>query len=436
MSRFDVQSIRKDFPTLRREVYGKRLVFLDSAASSQTAQPVLDAMADYYEQRRSNIERGVYLISQEATDAYEAARRKVAQFVDAPVEGTVFTRNTTEAINLVAYSWVRRRLGDGDALLATEMEHHANLVPWLETARDVGVELRFIPVTDDGYLDLDAVPALLADGKVKFLAVSHQSNVLATINPVAELARQARSANPGCRVLVDAAQSVPHLPVSFEELGCDFLAFSGHKMLGPTGVGVLVANTDVLDAMPPFLTGGSMIRDVTLEGATWAELPNKFEAGTMPIAEVIGLGAAVDYLTQLGMEQVRRHEIELTAAALDALGGIDGVTVHGPSEPEARGGTLSFLVDGVHAHDVGTIVDQEGVCVRVGHHCAKPLMRRLGVAATARASFYVYNDEDDIAALVKGIDAARRFFAADPRPAASPAPDAEAHAVSSTEGSR
>ncbi|HEX2028995.1 MAG TPA: SufS family cysteine desulfurase [Nitriliruptorales bacterium] len=412
--RLDVQTIKKDFPTLRREVHGRRLVFVDSAASSQTPQPVLDAMADYYEQRRCNVERGVYLIATEATEAYETARRKVAAFVDAPVEGTVFTRNTTEAINLVAYSWVRRRLGEGDALLATEMEHHANLVPWLEAAKERGFELRFVPITDDGRLDLDAVPQLLADGRVRFLAVTHQSNVLSTINPVSELVRQVRAANPDCKVLVDGAQSVPHMPVSFRALDVDFLAFSGHKMLGPTGIGVLVARPELLDAMPPFITGGSMILDVTLEGARWNELPHKFEAGTMPIAEAIGLGAAVDYLEGLGMESVRAHEVELTAAVLAALDTVEGVTVHGPRDVRQRGGAVSFLVDGVHAHDVGTVLDHEGVAVRVGHHCAKPLMRRLGVAATARASFYVYNDEDDIDALVHGIRAAQAFFAAVP----------------------
>ncbi|MDP9021525.1 MAG: SufS family cysteine desulfurase [Actinomycetota bacterium] len=410
MGRFDVDRIKKDFPTLRRQVHGKRLVYLDSAASAQSPQAVLDAMAAYYEQRRANVARGVYQIATEATDDYEDARRKVAAFVDAPVEGTVFTRNTTESINLVAYSWVRRRLGPGDALLTTQMEHHANLVPWLEASREVGFELRFIPVTADGYLDLEAVPGLLADGKVSFLAVTHQSNVLATINPVAELARQARAANPACKVLVDGAQSVPHLPVRFGEVGADFLAFSGHKMLGPTGVGVLMARPELLDAMPPFLTGGEMIRDVTLEGATWNDLPYKFEAGTMPIAEVIGLGAAVDYLLDLDPEEIRRHEIELTRTALAALQQVDGVTVHGPANVDHRGGSISFLVDGVHAHDVGTVLDHEAVCVRVGHHCAKPLMRRLGVAATARASFYVYNDEDDIGPLVRGIETAKEFF--------------------------
>ncbi len=411
MSGLDVATLRKDFPTLAREVHGgQRLVFLDSAASSQTPRSVLDAMDVYYERCRCNVERGVYLIATEATEAFEDARRKVAGFVGADARGTVFTRNTTESINLVAYSWVRRRLGPDDALLTTEMEHHANLVPWLESARDVGFDLRVVPITDDGHLDLDAAEELLADGRVTFLAVSQQSNVLGTINDVADLARRARAANGACRVLVDAAQSVPHLPVEVDDLEADFVAFSGHKMLGPTGIGVLVADPDLLDEMPPFLTGGHMIRDVTLEGATWNEVPHKFEAGTMPIAEAIGLGAAVDYLTEVGMDEVRRHEEELTGYALDVLGELDFVDVHGPTDPAQRGGTLSFVVDGVHAHDVGTVVDQDGVCVRVGHHCTKPLMRRLGVAATARASVYLYNDESDIDALAASLRTVKDFF--------------------------
>jgi cysteine desulfurase / selenocysteine lyase len=406
----DVETIRKDFPTLSREVYGKRLVFLDSAASSQTPRSVLDAMAGFYEQCRCNIERGVYLIATEATEAYEGARARLAQFLDAPVEGVVFTRGTTESINLVAYSWVRENLGPDDALLTTEMEHHANFVPWLEARRAVGFDLRVIPVTDDGQLDLDAAEELLADGRVRFLALAHQSNVLGTINDVADYTRRARAANADCRVLVDAAQSVPHLDVSFADLDCDFLAFSGHKMLGPTGIGALLAKPELLEAMPPFLTGGQMIRDVTLEGATWNDIPHKFEAGTMPIAEAIGLGAAVDYLEQIGMDEIRRHEIELTRYAMRALGEVDDITVHGPTDPQARGGTLSFVMDGVHAHDLGTIVDREGICVRVGHHCTKPLMRRLEVSATARASLYIYNDTDDVDALVASFDRVRDYF--------------------------
>ncbi len=421
MSRFDVQAVKKDFPTLRREVHdGRRLVYLDSAASSQTPRSVIETMDDYYEHHRSNVHRGVYQLATEATDLYERGRNRIAEFVDAPVEGCVFTKNCTEAINLVAYSYVRRRLGPDDVLLTTQMEHHANLVPWQQAAADAGFEIRYLPVTSDGYLDLDAFPAYIEDGRVSFLAVTHMSNVLATVNPVAELARQARDANPSCKVLVDGAQSVPHMPVSFRDMGADFLAFSGHKMLGPTGIGVLAADPELLEEMPPFLSGGEMILDVTLQGATWNEVPHKFEAGTMMIAEGAGLAAAVDYLEDLGMDAVREHEIELTRAALDALGEVEGVTVHGPTVAEDRGGAISFEVDGLHPHDIGTVLDREGVCVRVGHHCAKPLLRCLGVNSTARASFYVYNDENDIGPLVDGIRAAQEFFAVGSRPSPTP----------------
>jgi cysteine desulfurase/selenocysteine lyase len=408
---FDVQTIRKDFPTLAREVHDTRLVYLDSAASSQTPRSVLDVMDEYYERYRSNVHRGVYRLAEEATDLFEGARHKVATFVNAPVEGTIFTKNSTEAINLVAYSYVRRRLGEGDVLLTTHMEHHANLVPWLHAQQDLGFEIRYIPLTDDGRLDLDAVPALLEDGRVAFLAVTHVSNVLGTINDVKALAEQARAANPACRVLVDGSQAAPHLPVDVRDLGVDFYAFTGHKMCGPTGVGVLAARPEVLETMPPFLSGGEMILDVRLDGATWNAIPHKFEAGTMMIAEVGGLGAACDYLTGIGMDAIREHERDITAAALEALAGIDGVEVHGPTDVEGRGGAVSFTVDGVHPHDIGAMLDQEGVCVRVGHHCAKPLMRELGVNATARASFYLYNDEDDLPPLVRGIERARDFFA-------------------------
>ncbi len=407
----DVQTIRKDFPTLAREVHGTRLVYLDSAASSQTPRSVLDTMDGYYERYRSNVHRGVYQLAEEATDLFEGARRKVAAFTNAPVEGTIFTKNSTEAINLVAYSYVRRRLGPGDVLLTTMMEHHANLVPWLHAAEDLGFEIRYIPLTEDGRLDLDAVPALIDDGRVSFLAVTHVSNVLGTINDVKALAAQVREANPDCRVLVDGSQAVPHLAVDFADLDVDFYAFTGHKMCGPTGVGVLLGKPDVLDDMPPFLTGGEMILDVRLDGVTYNELPHKFEAGTMMIAEVGGLGTATDYLTDLGMDAIRAHEKDLTQQALDALAAIDGVTIHGPTDVEVRGGAVSFELAGIHPHDIGAMLDQEGVCVRVGHHCAKPLMRALGVNATARASFYLYNDVDDIAPLVRGIERARDFFA-------------------------
>lgn len=408
----DIPTIRKDFPTLQREVHGgKRLVYLDSAASSQTPQSVLDTMDRYYRQSRSNVHRGVYGLAEEATDMYESGRRAIARFLDAPEEGVIFTKNSTEAMNLVAYSWVRHFVGRDDAVLATRMEHHANYVPYLHAQQDRGFDLRTIPLTADGQLDLDAARRLLADGKVTFLAVTHVSNVLGTINDVAALADMARAANPNCVVMVDGSQAAPHLPVKFRDLDVDFYALTGHKMLGPTGIGALIGKPERLDAMPPFLTGGEMILDVTLDSFTTNVLPHKFEAGTPMIAEAAGLAAAVDYLDALGMAAIRAHEQELTGQVLDALAGIDGVTIFGPTDVEVRGGAISFALEGIHPHDIGAMLDQHGVCVRVGHHCAKPLMRELGVNATARASLYVYNDTDDIPPLVEGLQAAARFFA-------------------------
>ncbi len=408
---FDVPTLRKEFPTLSRELDGQRLVYLDSAASSQTPRVVLDAMDRYYSWSRSNVHRGVYQLAEEATDLYEGARAKLAAFVDADPRGVVFTKNATEACNLVAYSWVRRHLGEGDALLTTMMEHHANHVPFTFAARDLGFEVRNVPLTEDGQLDLDAARELVADGRVRFLAVGHVSNVLGTINDVGELSRIVRDAHPEAKVHVDGTQAVPHMPVSFRELGADFYAITGHKMLGPTGIGALIARPELLDEMEPFLTGGDMIRDVTLDGATWNDVPHKFEAGTPMIAEAAGLGAAVDLLTELDMHAVRAHEVSLTTRMLEALSSVDDVTIHGPLDPTLRGCAVSFAVDGVHPHDVGAMLGSKGVCVRVGHHCTKPLMRCLGLNATARASTYVYNDVDDLAPLVDGIEAARRFFA-------------------------
>jgi cysteine desulfurase / selenocysteine lyase len=408
----DVATIRKDFPTLSREVHaGTRLVYLDSAASSQTPVPVLDAMDRYYRWSRSNVHRGVYRLAEEATDLYEGGRTKLAGLVDADPRGVVFTKNATEAMNLVAYAWVRRRLGPGDAVLTTMMEHHASYVPLAYAAQDLGFEVRAIPVRDDGELDLDVARELVADGRVRFVSMVHVSNVLGTINDVRAVAQLARDANEDCVVLVDGTQAVPQLPVSFRELDVDFYALTGHKMCGPTGIGALVADPARLESMDPFLTGGEMIRDVTLESVTWNEVPAKFEAGTPMIAEAAGLGAAVDYLQAIGLDRIRAHERGLTQRFLDRLVALDGVSVHGPTDAARRGGAISFAIDGVHPHDVGAMLDSKGVCVRVGHHCAKPLMRHLGVVATARASLYLYNDEDDLAPLVEGIEAARAFFA-------------------------
>jgi cysteine desulfurase / selenocysteine lyase len=407
---FDVEAVRKDFPVLHRQVHGRPLVYLDSAATSQKPQAVIDAMSRFYEEVNSNVHRGVHALAEEATEAYEGARGKIARFVGADPRGVVLTKNATEALNLVAYSWARTRLGEGDIVLSTEMEHHANIVPWQLVQPEAGFDLRFVPVTGDGRLDMDAFDEIVASGRVKLFAVTAMSNVLGTINPVAEMAAKVRAANSDAVVVVDGAQSVPHLPTDILALDADFLAFSGHKMLGPTGIGVLAGRLELLETMQPFLGGGEMISNVTLDGTTFNEVPYKFEAGTPPIGEAVGLGAAIDYLNGLGMDAVRRHELDLLAVALPALSAVDRVTVHGPQEPEARGAALSFAIEGLHPHDIGTIVDREGVAVRAGHHCAKPLVRSLGSAATTRASFYVYNTLEEVDALVDAIEATKRFF--------------------------
>ncbi|MGH9243423.1 MAG: SufS family cysteine desulfurase [Acidimicrobiales bacterium] len=402
--------VRKEFPILDREVNGKRLVYLDSANSSQKPHSVLDAMQSYYETTHANVHRSVYPMAEEATRRYEDARAKVARFIGAgSPRQIVFAKNATEAINLVAYAWGRANLGPGDAVLLTESEHHANLVPWLMLMEERGIELRFLPVADDYTVDLTDLDRLV-DG-VKLVGVTAMSNVLGALPPVRRVADAAHATGALC--LVDGAQYVPHLPTDVNELGCDFLAFTGHKMCGPTGIGVLWAREELLETMPAFLGGGEMISDVRLDGWSPNEVPWKFEAGTPPIAEAVGLGAAVDYLTNLGMDTVREHEVSLTAYALrhltDKFG--DRLTIFGPSEPAMRGGVLSFAYRDLHPHDLAQVLGEEGVCVRAGHHCAKPLMRRLGVAATNRASLYVYNDERDVDALGDAIEVAARFFA-------------------------
>jgi cysteine desulfurase / selenocysteine lyase len=406
----DVAAVREDFPILQRCQGQNRLVFLDSAASSQKPRHVIDAMTEYYETSHANVHRGAYTLAARATDLYEGARRAVARFVNAPSErGVVFAKNVTETFNLVAHSWGRSRLRAGDAVLLTEMEHHANLVPWLILAEERGIELRFLGVTDDHALDLSQLERLV-DG-VKLVSFTALSNVLGTLTPIRQIVDAAHAV--GAVAMVDAAQYVPHLPADVQALGCDLFAFTGHKMLGPTGIGVLVADEDLLDSMPAFLGGGEMILDVRLDGWTPNEIPHRFEAGTPPIAEAVGLAAAIEYLDKLGMAAVREHEVSLTAYTLrtltERLG--DRVTLHGPSEPAQRGGVVSFELAGVHPHDVSQVLDQHGVCVRAGHHCAKPLMRRLGVPATARASLYVYNDTDDIDALAGALEDASAFFA-------------------------
>jgi cysteine desulfurase/selenocysteine lyase len=371
---------------------------------------VIDAVADAYAHHYANVHRGIYQLSEDATNRFEGARRKVAAFISAPSEREiVFVRNATEAINLVAYSWGRANLRPGDRVVTTQLEHHANIVPWQQLTREVGATLDYVALTDDGRLDMDDLRAKLSNGP-RLLAVAHVSNALGTINPVAEITAMGHEA--GALVLVDAAQSAPHMPVDVGAIGCDFVALSGHKMLGPSGIGALWGRRELLDAMPPFMTGGSMIIRVTLEGAEWNEVPAKFEAGTPAIAEAIGLGAAVDYLNRLGMENVREHERYLFEHAWAALGEIPGVRRLGPDDPEAHAGVISFVLDGIHPHDVATIFDHEGVAVRAGHHCAQPVMQRYDVPATTRASFYVYNDLDDVEALAAAIRATQRIFGA------------------------
>lgn len=409
---FDVATVRKDFPILEREVHGRRLAYLDSAATSQTPQQVVEACARVHAECNSNVHRGVHALAEEATEAYESARAAIARFVGAEPHGVVFTKNASEAFNLVAYSYARHRLGEGDILLSTQMEHHSNIVPWQLVQPEAGFELRYVPVTADGYLDREAFDEIVATGRVKLLAVTAMSNVLGTLNPVSDLAAAVRAANDDAIVVVDGAQSVPHVGTDLAELNADLLCFSGHKMLGPTGIGVLAGEPELLESMPPFLGGGEMILDVTLEGSRFKEVPYKFEAGTPPYVEAIGLGEAVAYLERLGMDNVRAHEIELLQHALPALRGVEGVSVHGPADPTQRGAAVSFSVEGLHPHDLGTVMDREGVAVRAGHHCAKPLMRALGTSATTRASFYVYNTLDEVDALVEAIKATQRFFRA------------------------
>lgn len=405
----DVAAIRRDFPILRREVNGSRLVYLDSASSAQKPHQVLDAMDAFQRERYANVHRGVYTIAAEATDAFEAARAQVARFVGATTPNeVVFVRNATEAINLVAYTWGRMNLAPGDVVVLTEMEHHANVVPWLILAEERGIELRWIPLTADYRLDLTNVGETLRGARL--LAVSAMSNVLGTINDIGPLARAAHAA--GALVLVDACQAVPHVPVDVRAWDADFVAFSAHKMLGPSGIGALWARAELLDAMPPFLGGGEMIRDVRKDGFLPNDVPWKFEAGTPPITEAVGWAAAVDYLEGLGMEAVRAHEVELTGYALGALADRFGerLSIYGPRDTAVRGGAISMLFADIHAHDISQVLDEDGVCVRAGHHCAKPLMRLLGVAATSRASLYVYNDAADVDALVESLARAEKFF--------------------------
>ncbi len=399
---------KADFPVLARTFDDKPLIYLDSANTSQKPQMVIDAMAEYYERSNANVHRGSYKLAHEATEALEGARAKVARFINAPaVHEVIFAKNVTELLNLLAQTWGRANLGKGDAVVLTEMEHHANIVPWHMLAAERGIELRWIPITPDGQLDLREIDRLL-DG-AKLLSFTAMSNVLGTITPVAELSALAHAA--GATVIVDASQHVPHLPTDVQAMGADFVAFTGHKMLGPMGIGALWGRTELLEAMPPFLGGGEMILNVTKEGFTTTELPWKFEAGTPAVDAAVGLGAAVDYLSAVGMEAIREHEVSLTGYAMRTLTERHGddITIHGPSEPASRGGVFSFTYKGVHPHDIAQVLDEQNICVRAGHHCAKPLMKVLGENATTRASLYLYNDESDIDALADTLSAADMF---------------------------
>jgi cysteine desulfurase / selenocysteine lyase len=400
--------LRADFPILGREINGRRLVYLDSSSTSQKPESVLAALDDYYRNHNANIHRGVYALAQEADALFEGARTRIAAFLRWPAANTIFTRNVTEAINLVAYSWARTSLHPGDAVLISEMEHHSNIVPWQLATQATGAQLRYLAVAEDGTLSLDELDRELARGDVALVALTHVSNVLGTINPVAEIVRRAHDA--GALALIDGAQAVPQLEVDVAAIGADFYAWTGHKALGPTGVGVLHARAELLEQMPPFLAGGDMIATVEAQRSTWNELPWKFEAGTSMIAQVVGLGAAVDYLDALGMARVRAHEHALTVYALERLRALPGVRLFGPPSADDRGGVVSFALAGIHPHDVAELLGRSNVCIRASHHCAQPLMRRLGVNATARASFGPYNVAADVDALSDAIVEAQEVF--------------------------
>ncbi|MEW5701632.1 MAG: cysteine desulfurase [Candidatus Zixiibacteriota bacterium] len=404
----DVVRVRADFPILKRTIHGSPLIYLDSAATTQKPECVINAISEHYRRTNANVHRGIYALSAQATDLYEGARARVASFIGAgSPEEIVFTRNTTESLNLIASAWGAAHLKPGDEILLTEMEHHSNLVPWFLVAKRTGAVIRYLPIGDDGTLLLDRWEERFTE-RTRIVSVTHVSNVLGVINPIAEIA--ARAHRGGAIMVVDGAQGVPHTTVDVTALGADFLAFSAHKMLGPTGVGVLYGRRELLDAMEPHLGGGDMIRTVTFNGATWNDLPWKFEAGTPDVAGVIGLGAAVDYLAALGMDAVRRHEISLTRYALERLRELETIEVYGPADPARRAGVIAFNDRQIHPHDLATVLDRRGIAIRAGHHCAQPLLERLGRSATARASFYVYNDRQDVDQFITGLVVAEKFF--------------------------
>ena len=408
LTQFDVLALRREFPILQQEVNGHRLAFLDSAASSQKPRQVIECLEEFYRRYNANVHRGVYKLSEEATFAFERARGKVARFIGAASQREIiFTRNTTEAINLVAQSWGGSQLRPGDRILLTMMEHHSNIVPWQMLAQRTGAKLDYLNLDSEGRLALEELDTKL-DERTRMVALTHQSNVLGTINPVRMIADRAHAV--GALLLLDAAQSVPHMPVDVKSLGCDFLAFSGHKMCGPTGIGVLWGRRALLEAMPPFLGGGSMIKVVELEQSSYADLPARFEAGTPAIAEAIALGEAIDFLSTIGMEAIYRHEVELLDYALERLPHVPGLRLYGPMTSDARGGSLSFSLEAVHPPDIATILDGVGVAVRAGHHCTQPLHRYLDVSATTRASLYIYNLPEEIDRLIAGLERARKLF--------------------------
>jgi len=405
----DIQKIRNDFPLiLNRQVRGKPLIYFDNAATSQKPRCVIDSLVHYYEHSNANIHRGIHTLSQEATDQYEEVRKKIAKFVHASTPSSVvFTRNTTESINLVAYAWGRKNIQPGDEILLTEMEHHSNLVPWQILAQEKGAVLKFVHLNEDGTLNLDELQKNV-NSRTKLISVTHVSNALGTINPIRRFAQMAHSV--GALFLVDAAQSAPHIPIDMRVLGCDILVFSAHKMLGPTGVGVLVAHEEFLEEIAPFMSGGDMIREVWLDRSTWNDIPHKFEAGTPNIADVIAFGVALDYLQQIGMENIRLHEQELVEYAVKQLLNIKGLKIYGPEDHSLKSGVISFNLGSIHPHDLGTVLDEDGIAVRAGHHCCQPLMRRFGLSGTTRASFYIYNMKEEIDKFVKSLDRAKMLF--------------------------
>jgi cysteine desulfurase/selenocysteine lyase len=404
----DAQKLRADFPILQQEINGKPLTYLDSAVTAQKPRQMLEAMTQFYETSYGNVHRGVYALAERSTEAFEGARDRIAKFVNAPSSRElIFTRNATESLNLVAYAYGLARLGPGDIVVVTELEHHSNFVPWQYVAKRTGASFRMVRLNDSGELDLDGLDEIARDGELKVVAANLVSNALGTVNPVEKLAAWAHE--HGAVTVVDAAQAAPHRPIDVQALGCDFLAFSAHKLCGPSGVGALWGRRELLESMEPFNLGGHMIRKVQFEETTWGDLPHKFEAGTAPIAEAVGFGAAIDYLNGIGLDAIEQHEHDLVAYALDRLGDVPGIQLYGPA-PEKRAGIVSFNMEGIHPHDVAQVLDWEGVAIRAGHHCCQPLMARLGVSATNRASFYLYTLKEDIDRLHEGLLRARKVF--------------------------